>query len=162
MIIQAAHSYMGSYDERFEPHVQIGKFCSIGSGVVFYGTCQHPQTVSSYPFADLGWCDESVYPKSFSKGRIVIGNDVWIGEDVTIMDGVTIGDGAIIGCKAVVRRDVPPYAIVIGNPGEVVRYRHLHHQREKLLETKWWDKSDEEIRRLLPFMKDVEEFLKRV
>lgn len=59
-----------------------------------------------------------------SKAKPVrIGNDVWLGERSIIMPGVTIGDGAIVGAGSVVRKDVPPLAIVIGNPAEIVDYR---------------------------------------
>ena len=55
------------------------------------------------------------------KNDTVVGNDVWIGYGATIMPGVTIGDGAIIATKSVVTKDVPPYAIVGGNPAKVIR-----------------------------------------
>lgn len=73
------------------------------------------------------------------KGDINIGNDVWTGMDVTILPGVTIGDGAVIGAASVVTKDVPPYAIVGGNPAKVLKYRFTEKQISKLLEIKWWD-----------------------
>lgn len=57
----------------------------------------------------------------YSKGEIIIGNNVWIGEKATIMSGVTIGDGAIVGANAVVTHDVPPYSIAVGCPAKVVK-----------------------------------------
>ena len=57
------------------------------------------------------------------KMPIFIGDDVWIGANVTILKGVTIGTGAVIGAGSVVTKDVPPYAVVVGNPGKVIRYR---------------------------------------
>jgi lipopolysaccharide O-acetyltransferase len=50
-----------------------------------------------------------------------IGRNVWIGEQVCILPGVTIGDGAIVGANSVVTRDVPPRAIVAGNPARIFR-----------------------------------------
>ena len=55
--------------------------------------------------------------------KIKIGNDVWIGANVTILKGITIGNGAVIGAGTVVVKDVPEYAVVVGNPGRVIKYR---------------------------------------
>ncbi len=69
---------------------------------------------------------------------ITIGNDVWIGEGAFVRRGVTIGDGAIIGARAVVMKDVPPYAIVAGSPAKVIRYRFSEAIIQQLLEIGWW------------------------
>jgi len=153
------HSYHGNIHERFEPVVEVGNFTSIASDVTFYGTCQHPQTLATFPFTDKGWCDESVYPKSFSRGKITIGSDVWIGEHVLILDGITIGDGAIIGTGSVVTKEVLPYAIVGGNPAKLIRFRFPPKKVEKLLELQWWNKPDEEIKEKLPAFTLWEELL---
>lgn len=55
--------------------------------------------------------------------NISLGNNVWIGRRAMIMPGVTIGKGAVIGGGAVVSKDVPDYAVVVGNPAKVVKYR---------------------------------------
>lgn len=73
--------------------------------------------------------------------RVEIGNDVWIGDNVVILKG-KIGDGAVIGAGAVVTRDVPPYAIVAGNPARVIKYRFDDETIRKLLKEKWWDNID--------------------
>ena len=151
------HSYLGTYDERFNPEVEIGNFTSIGSGAIFYGSCEHPQTISTYPFGDKGWSDE--YPKTFSRGKIIIGNDVWIGEDVRILDGITIGDGVIIGAGSVVSKNVPAYARVAGNPIKIIDHRFNPFEIDALLRLKWWDKDDEEIKELLPLMADPKRFM---
>ena len=80
------------------------------------------------------------------KGNINVGNDVWIGAKSTIMSGVTIGDGAIIGSTATVAKDVPPYAIVVGNPGKVVKYRFTQAQIDGLMQIQWWDWEEEKIK----------------
>lgn len=80
------------------------------------------------------------------KGNIYVGNDVWIGAKSTIMSGVTIGDGAIIGSTSTVAKDVPPYAIVVGNPGKVVKYRFTQAQIDGLLQIKWWNWDEEKIK----------------
>ena len=77
-----------------------------------------------------------------------IENDVWIGLNVVIMDGITIGDGAVIGSGAVVTRDIPPYAVAVGIPARVIRYRFDPETIERLLKTRWWDRPPEVIARL--------------
>ena len=64
---------------------------------------------------------------------------MWIGQYSTILSGVNIGDGAIIGANSLVTKDVPPYAVVGGNPAKLIKYRFDEETIEKLLELKWWD-----------------------
>ena len=69
----------------------------------------------------------------------MVGHDVWIGFRATLLAGVTIGSGAVVAADAVVTRDVPPYAVVAGNPARVVRYRLPEPERERMLQLAWWD-----------------------
>lgn len=77
---------------------------------------------------------------------INIGNDVWIGRGATVLPGVSIGHGAVVGADAVVTRDVPPYAIVAGNPARVIRFRFSEATIPRMLEIRWWDWNDEKIK----------------
>lgn len=162
MITLGRHSYTGAVKELYDPLVTVGSFCSIANGTTFLGHCEHPpayipQVVSTYNFAERWQTD--CYP-SCTGHSIKIGNDVWIGEDALILDGVTIGDGAIIGARAVVAtKEIPPYAVVVGNPGRVVKYRFTPEEIEALLRIQWWNWPDEKIREALPYMKDINEFL---
>jgi virginiamycin A acetyltransferase len=79
----------------------------------------------------------------------VIGNDVWIGYEVVVMAGVKVGDGAIIAAKSVVTKDVPPYAIVGGNPAQIIRQRFSDGEIATLLEIAWWNWDIEKISRHL-------------
>lgn len=128
----------------------IGKFSSIGPDNVFLlGEEHHIEWLSSYP---LSYHLNSFGPQknitTFSKGNIVIGNDVWTGHGVTILSGVEIGDGSVIGAGAVVAKSVEPYSIVVGNPGRVIKKRFSNDVIEKLLEMKWWDWDYEHIYRV--------------
>ncbi len=94
-------------------------------------------------------------------GDTRIGSDVWLTMRTFVRSGVTIGDGAIIGSGAVVNKDVPPYAIVGGNPAKVIRYRFSEEQIAALLEIKWWDWSDELVLEAVPLLSgtDIDEFI---
>ena len=80
------------------------------------------------------------------KGNIRIENDVWIGAKSTIMSGIQINNGAIIAAGSTVTKDVPPYAIVAGNPGRIVKFRFQKNQIIKLLKIAWWNWDEDKIK----------------
>jgi chloramphenicol O-acetyltransferase type B len=135
----------------------IGSFCSIGSGAAFImaGNQGHRSDwISTYPFY---WMSEFAAfagaQNGFQRaGDTVIGNDVWIGTEAIIMPGVAIGNGAVIGTRALVTHDVEPYAIVAGNPARTIRKRFEEHDISRLLELRWWDWSDYELKKAMPFL----------
>lgn len=130
----------------------IGKFCSIACGAKFiFTSANHTlKSLSTYPFPiffeEWGLDSANITDAWDKKGDIVIGNDVWIGYEAVILSGVTVGDGAIIGVRAVVTKDVPPYAIVGGVPARCIRRRFDEETVTKLRELKWWEWSDEKIK----------------
>lgn len=130
-----------------EAKVIIGKYCSIGPDVRIITGGIHPATwLSTYPFrARWNLPGKFVDGMPYSKGNIVIGNDVWIGTGVTILSGVTIGHGAIIAAGSIITKDQPPYAIVGGNPAKTIKYRFNEDKIEELLEMRWWDWEKEKI-----------------
>ncbi|MBU3129083.1 CatB-related O-acetyltransferase [Clostridium tagluense] len=128
----------------------IGKYCSIACGAKFiFNSANHTlKSLSTYPFPIFGeeWDDAMNVCEAWdNKGDIVIGNDVWIGFEAVIMSGVHIGDGAIIGTRALVTKDVPPYAIVGGIPAQIIRIRFEDSIIEDLLKIQWWNWSTEKI-----------------
>ena len=133
----------------------IGKFCSIACGAKFlFNSANHSlQSLSTYPFPIFfeEWgLDRSQVARAWdNKGDIVIGNDVWIGYEAVILAGVTVGNGAIIGARAVVTKDVPPYAIVGGVPAKPIRKRFSDETISALLTERWWDWPEEKIARNL-------------
>ncbi len=141
---------------------KVGKFCSIAEGVtIFLGGDHRPDWVTTYPFSVLWEEARGFKGHPRTKGDVIIGNDVWIAHGATIMSGVKIGNGAVIGAKAVVASDVPPYAIVVGNPGRVVKYRFTPEQIEKLQAIAWWDWPTKEIIAAMPLLlnPDIETFI---
>lgn len=161
-IIVGDYTYYDDFEdvENFEKNIKyhfdfigdkliIGKFCMIASGVKFImnGGNHLTESISAYPFAIFGkdWqnaMDGKSYP---SKGDTIIGNDVWIGHNATIMPGITIGDGAIIASNATVTKNVAPYTIVGGNPGQIIKKRFSDEIVELLLEIQWWNWDIEKI-----------------
>lgn len=93
--------------------------------------------------------------KTKVKKGIIIGDGVWIGHNVIILPEVTIGNGAIIGAGSVVTKNIPPYAIAVGNPARVIRYRFSEHVREEIETLHWTEMSPEKLREIKPlFFKD--------
>jgi len=128
----------------------IGRFCSIACNAKFiFNSANHTlKSLSTYPFPIFleEWDSTMEITEAWdNKGDIVVGNDVWIGYEAIIMSGVHIGDGAIIGTRALVTKDVPPYAIVGGVPAKVIRKRFEDSVIDDLLKIKWWDWSIEKI-----------------
>ena len=128
----------------------IGKFCAIAKGVEFImnGANHRLDSVTTYPFFIMGHGWEKSAPKREElplKGDTVIGNDVWIGQNVTVLPGIHVGDGAIIGANSVVSKDVPPYAVVGGNPIKLIRKRLDDETIVFLQELKWWYRPPEKI-----------------
>jgi virginiamycin A acetyltransferase len=132
----------------------IGNFCALARGIKFImnGANHKVSGFSTYPFQIFGNGWETVSPRPGdlpNKGDTVIGNDVWLGYDALVMPGIKIGDGAIVAARAVVTKDVPPYAVVGGNPARVVKQRFQDEVVAKLLSIRWWDWPVEKITRNL-------------
>ena len=137
----------------------IGSFCSIGSGAAFImaGNQGHRSDwISTFPFYWMPEIDafEGARNGFEPAGDTVIGNDVWIGTEAIVMPGVKIGHGAVIGTRALVTKDVEPYAIVGGNPSKTLRMRFVEADIARLLELRWWDWSDDELKAAMPLLTD--------
>ncbi|WLS07827.1 type B chloramphenicol O-acetyltransferase [Shinella sumterensis] len=135
----------------------IGSFCSIGSGAAFImaGNQGHRhEWISTFPFFFMSEVAafEGAANGYLPAGDTVIGNDVWIGSEAIIMPGVKVGDGAVIGTRALVTKDVEPYAIVGGNPAKVIRKRFAEREIALLLEMRWWDWPEDRLKDAMPIM----------
>jgi virginiamycin A acetyltransferase len=123
----------------------IGRYCLLGSRISV-GPFDHPTdwlSIHDFQYRNISavFGETLLEHENITQDlnvKTVIGSDVWIGDNVTIRRGVTIGCGAVIGMSAVVVSDVPPFAIVLGNPGRIVRFRFDADIIEDLLEIEWW------------------------
>lgn len=149
-------------------YADIGKFCSIAAQVRL-NPGNHPMWRASQSHftyrASAYWPgqeeDESALFGWRRSSPVVLGHDVWIGHGVVVLPGRSIGTGSVVGAGAIVVRDVPPYAVVVGNPARVVRPRFAPAVAARLLALAWWDWDHERLRLALPDFRSlsVEGFL---
>ena len=148
-------------------NAEVGKFCSIASNV-HIGLANHPMhMVSTSPvFYDNSqplskfMVDGTIFCEELP--RTTIGPDVWIGYGVIIKAGVSIGVGAVVGAGSVVTKDIAPYSIAVGNPCRVIKSRFSEDIIDRLVLSKWWLRSDNELERLARFFVDPLKLLDRL
>lgn len=145
------YTYINRYTH-IHSGVRMGRYCSIGRSVDI-GAVGHPTDfLSMHPFQYNKLHFESVEgyvdferEMKFDPQLTFLGHDVWIGAKGIVAAGVTVGTGAIIGAGSFVREDVPPYAVVVGTPARIIRYRFDSETIEKLLASNWWDLEPKEM-----------------
>lgn len=134
----------------------IGRYGSIADGVeILLGGNHRTDWATTYPFPALPglWPEAAgIAGSDATRGDVAIGHDVWLGSQSMVLSGVAIGTGAVVAARAVVTRDVPPYAIVGGNPARVLRLRFDEARIAALLASRWWDLPRETVTELLPLL----------
>lgn len=160
--IMGKHSFCGYFCELI--NVEIGSFCSIANHVIVGGGMHPLEWVSTSPVFYEG--KDSVKAKFSEHKRneplkTIIEHDVWIGERTIIKQGVRIGTGAVVGMGSVVTKDVDPYSIVAGCPAKEIRKRFDVDTTSLLLESKWWEFSDEKLVEYAKFFHDPSVFIKK-
>ena len=128
-------------------HVLIGRYSSLDYGVTFVFGEKECTCAANYSFEMLAanGDDLKLVPVG-ERNQIIIGNDVRIGAGAIIMGGVRIGNGAVVEAGAVIAEDVPPYAVMAGNPARVLRHRFDEDTTAALLQIRWWDWPEGKIR----------------
>lgn len=167
-VSRISNSEIGDYtyisENSFLHNVIIGKFCSIGPNL-FCGWGIHPTDgISTAPMFysnsnKPNGISLSKIDKTQEHNKICIGNDVFIGANVTILEGVTIGHGAVIGAGAVVSKNIPPYAIAVGSPIEIKKYRFSESQIQSLLKIEWWNFTAEKLHEIEKMFYQVDTFI---
>lgn len=149
-------------------HARLGKFCNVAKHARI-NPSNHPMwrpTLHHFTYRaakyGLGEDDPEVFAWRKSDS-VTVGHDVWIGHGAIILPGVTIGTGAVIGAGAIVSKDVPDYAIVVGVPARVIRFRFPPTVQKALRRIAWWDWSHEQLAEALPDFRgnDVLAFVKK-
>ena len=143
----------------------IGKFCSIGPNFCC-GLGIHPTNgISTSPMfyspSKVNGAALVSAPKVEESKHTTIGNDVFIGANVTVLDGVTIGDGAVIGAGAVVSKDIPPYAIAVGCPIRIIKYRMTEEQIAAMQRIQWWNWEDDRLQEVEKMFDDIDGFIEK-
>lgn len=131
---------------------RIGNYCSIGPGCML-GLGEHDlNAISTCPKVGNGDGDMTLFGKD---GATRIENDVWIGANAVVKQGVCVATGAVIGAGAVVTKDVPPYAIVVGAPAKILRYRFSEEQIAEIQASQWWNEDKENAKRKVKELEKV-------
>jgi len=135
---------------------EIGKFCSIAAHTRI-NPGNHPlERAALHHFTyrsrsyQLGEEDDQDFFAWRRAHKVVIGHDVWIGHGAIVLPGRRIGTGAAIGAGAVVSHDIPDFAVAVGVPARVIRFRFPQKVRQGLLDLAWWDWRREKLRTALP------------
>jgi acetyltransferase-like isoleucine patch superfamily enzyme len=144
-----------------EAPIDVGSFCSIGPDVIIFGKADHPIDLpSTFPLRTLMYQSSHHLTDGATRGGVTIGNDVWIGARAMVMSGISVGDGAVIGAGAVVTKDVPSYAVAVGVPANVIKFRFSPDQVEAMREIAWWNWSDERIQAMdCEFYGSIDDFI---
>lgn len=143
----------------FDDVIKIWKYCSIWPKVELHCLMNHKYNgPSTYPFRVFNKNNGDL--DGYSKWWITIGNDVWIWYWAKILNGIHIGDGAIIWAFSVIARDIPPYAIAVGNPAQIIKYRFSDEIIQEMLKIQWWNWSEELIQeRYIDIVGDINVFI---
>jgi hypothetical protein len=149
-------------------YATIGKFCSIASHTRI-NPGNHPlDRVAlnhfTYRASAYGLGPDEAGFFDWRRGdRVTLGHDVWLGHGVVVLPGIGIGTGAAIGAGAIVTKDVPPFAVAVGNPARVIRFRFPEEIRAALLRIAWWHWPRERLAESLEQMRTLsaEEFCRR-
>lgn len=153
---------IGSYGcfniNQFPEGTTIGNYCSIAPRVYFLYSNHPMDGISTHPIFYnklLGYVPND----RIERVKLTVENDVWIGANVIITRGCTkIGTGSVIGAGSIVTHDVPPYAVVAGNPAKIIRYRFNEEQIKRIEKTKWYNLKPKELSNYIDYAENIDKF----
>ncbi len=173
-------SYIGGGSLEFagkRRHISVGRFTSMSWQIIFLMGMNHicKNSATTFPFdgdsefkrvinvhRGGGIYDFTGFTRRVPEEnhyQILIGSDVWIGRGAVILSGSKIGNGAVIGAGSVVAKEIPPYAIAVGNPAKVIKYRLSEENIRKMQAVKWWNWEVDKIFENAKYMADADKFL---
>lgn len=134
----------------------IGQFVHIGTDCIINNAEIGPYS-SIAPHVQVGGLEHPYWEYSTSvflseksiRNRTIIGHDVWIGASSIIKSGVKLGDGCVVGANSFVNKDVPPYAIVVGSPARILKYRFSDTIIKELEDSMYWELGPKEAKKEL-------------
>lgn len=147
--------------------ISVGKFSSLAPKISFnvgQNFSHNYRNVGTMPVTSVDWYFPAEFLPPQGQCKILIGNDVWIGRGCNLKctnpnKPLVIGDGAVVASDSVVVKNVPPYAIVGGNPAKIIKFRFSEDVIESLLRIKWWDWSLDKIHDNFKYFNDIERFV---
>lgn len=146
--------------------VSVGRYCSLGNRSYYIGSNHLMSGFSTSPYFQdnyfLNKYNESIDEKSRYQS-LEIGNDVWIGSEVIILAKCHhIGNGAVIGAGSIVTSDIPAYAVAVGNPAKVIKYRFDSETCELLEKSRWWELDPKDVMPFYQHYNSPAEFAKEI
>lgn len=152
----------------------IGRYCSIAEGVGVMGVRHPMESVTTSNVTYVARLQSAVWarqdflgtetplraPRTLQESLPVIEHDVWIGNNVLLKRGITLHTGCVVGAGSIVTKDVPPYAIVAGNPAKIIRMRFNEALVQRLLASAWWDEHPKAV--MSGNLQDPERFLDQI
>lgn len=167
-VCKYAGIYVGKYsygwdDLNFGLLKSVGAFTSIAAGATLVPSNHKMDLCTTSPiltYKMFGFTDRDIVDEYYPNwmNSVEIGNDVWVGANAIIFNNVKIGDGAVIAANSVVRRDVPPYAVV-GGIDRIIKYRFDKQTIDMLLKIKWWEWGDNKIKANLRYLYDPKKLI---
>lgn len=137
--------------------LQVGNFCSISAGCKLLNRSHNIKAVTTFPFLSPTFAKyfpnidrPGNHPERW--GMTTVKNDVFLGRNTYIKGGITIGNGVVTAFGSVVIKDIPDYAIVGGNPAQIIRYRFSEQDISFLLGLAWWNWPDNKINNVLEYL----------
>ena len=153
--VEIGYGSYGCFDfSSMRSNITIGNYCSFAPGFKIFRANHKMELFTTHPITYGAFGGEKI--TDLEQKHLSIGNDVWIGANVIILPGCEkIGDGACIGAGSIVTKDVPPYAIVVGNPAKVLRYRFDQSTIERIQNTQWWLMDKESLQKKMRELQEI-------